>query len=50
MSLNWIFAFVAIGVWIVASLLYLRGPITRRIVAWRKQRAEMAAARAAAKK
>ena len=47
MSLNWIFGIVAIGFWAVATLLYLRRPITRWIAAWREQRAALAAGRAA---
>ena len=47
MSLNWIFGIVAIGLWVVATLLYLRRPIVRRIAAWREQRAAVAAGRAA---
>lgn len=47
MSLNWIFGMVAIGFWLVATLLYLRGPIVRRIVAWREARAALAAGREA---
>ena len=47
MSLNWIFGIVAIGFWVVATLLYLRRPITQRIAAWREQCADRAAARSA---
>lgn len=50
MSLNWMLAIGAIGFWIVASLLYLRPAILRRLAAWQKQRAELAAGRAAADK
>ena len=47
MSLNWIFGIVAIAFWVVATLLYLRRPITQWIAAWREQRAALAAGRAA---
>ena len=47
MSLNWIFGIVAIGFLVVATLLYLRRPITQWIAALREQRAVRAAARAA---
>lgn len=50
MSLNWMLAIAAIGFWIVATLLYLRQPIMRRIAAWREQRAAIATGRAVAGK
>lgn len=46
MSLNWIFGIVAIGFWVVASLLYLRRPITQWFADWRDRRAAARAAQA----
>jgi hypothetical protein len=36
---NWIFALVAIGLWVVATLLYLKRPIIAWITEWRERRA-----------
>jgi len=37
---SWIFGGAAIGLWVVATLLYLRPYIVRRYKAWRGQRAK----------
>ena len=47
--LTWIIALTAILLWTAATLLYLRGPILRRVAAWRKRRAALAKARQDAK-
>ncbi len=42
---NWIVASIALGLWTIATLLYLRGPIMRRLAERRKQREALEKAR-----